>query len=58
MDRITTELLARIEMLEDDVKELQRQIDESGVVFHADMDLILTEEELLKWWDIDGETEQ
>lgn len=58
MDRITTELLARIEMLEDDVKELQRQIDENGVVFHADMDLILTEEELLKWWDIDGETEQ
>lgn len=35
-----TELLARIELLEDDVRQLQNKFDEVGVVFEADMDLI------------------
>lgn len=38
-----TELLARIEMLEDDVRQLQAQVDEVGVVFEADMDIISPE---------------
>lgn len=35
-----TELLARIELLEDDVRQLQNKFDEVGVVFEPDMDLI------------------
>jgi hypothetical protein len=57
MDALTTELLARIEMLEDDVKDLQRQLDEGGVVFYADMNLV-SDEQLLDLWDIEGEPEQ
>lgn len=58
MDALTTELLARIEMLEDDVKQLQQIVDEGGVVFHCDMDLLPSDEELLDWWQVDGETKQ
>lgn len=43
MDANMTELLARIEMLEDDVKQLQAKVDEVGVVFEADMDIISPE---------------
>lgn len=43
MDTTITELLARIEILEDDVRQLQHQIDEVGVVFEADMDMISPE---------------
>jgi len=57
MDALTTELLARIEMLEDDVKDLQRQLDEGGVVFYADMNLV-SDEQALDLWDIEGEPEQ
>jgi len=57
MNALTTELLARIEMLEDDVKDLQRQLDEGGVVFYADMNLV-SDEQLLDLWDIEGEPEQ
>lgn len=60
MDRLATELLARIEMLEDDVRELQRAIDEGGILFYADMDLFpeWSDEEWLDIWDINDETEQ
>jgi hypothetical protein len=57
MDALTTELLARIEMLEDDVRDLQRQLDEGGVVFYADMNLV-SDEQVLDLWDIEGEPEQ
>jgi hypothetical protein len=57
MNALTTELLARIEMLEDDVRDLQRQLDEGGVVFYADMNLV-SDEQLLDLWDIEGEPEQ
>jgi len=40
MNADMTELLARVEMLEDDVKQLQAKVDEIGVVFEADMDII------------------
>lgn len=40
MDSKTTELLARIEILEDEVKSIQSQIDDVGIVFEADMDMI------------------
>lgn len=36
----TTELLARIELLEADVQDLRRTIDEAGVVFECDIDLL------------------
>lgn len=38
MNDITTEILARIEMLESDVKELRDQVEGVGVVFEMDMD--------------------
>lgn len=37
---IENELIARIEMLEHEVKDLRRSIDEVGVVFECDMDLL------------------
>lgn len=43
MDANMTELLARIELLEDDVRQLQDKVDQVGVVFEADMDIISPE---------------
>jgi hypothetical protein len=40
MDATLTELLARVEILEDDVRQLQQQIDEAGIVFECDIDLL------------------
>lgn len=62
MDRLMAELLARIEILEHDVTDLQRQIDENSVMFLADMDLFsdntMTAEQFLDAWDTDEEPEQ
>lgn len=62
MDRLMAELLARIEILEHDVTDLQRQIDENNVMFVADMDLFadntMTAEQFLDAWDTDEEPEQ
>lgn len=43
MDATTTELLARLEIVESEVKELRDQVEGVGVVFEMDMDLISPE---------------
>lgn len=62
MDKLMAELLARIDILEHDVSDLQRQIDENSVMFLADMDLFadntMTAEQFLDNWDADEEPEQ
>ena len=50
---IETELLARIEILECEVKDLRRSIDEVGVVFECDIDSLA-----LDWiLDVDEDTQ-
>lgn len=62
MDKLLNDLLIRIEILEHDVSDLQRQIDENSVMFLADMDLFadntMTAEQFLDEWDADQEPEQ
>ena len=62
MDKLLNDLLTRIEILEYDVSDLQRQIDENNVMFLADMDLFadntMTAEQFLDSWDADEEPEQ
>jgi len=62
MDKLLNDLLVRIEILEHDISDLQRQIDENSVMFVADMDLFadntMTAEQFLEGWDADEEPEQ
>lgn len=53
MDAISTELLARIEVLESEVKELRDQLEGGGIVFEMDMDE-LSPDFLLLFGDDDG----
>jgi len=63
MDKLLSELLARVEILEHDVTDLQHQIDKNGVMFVADLGILaddraLTAEQFLDAWDPDKEPEQ
>ena len=59
MKDVTTELLARIEMLEADMDEI-RQYFHQGIVFVSDMDKFegMSDIELLEFWDVNDEVEQ
>lgn len=52
MDSNTTELLARVEILESEVKELRDQVEGVGVVFEMDMDELGPE--FMLFFDDDG----
>ena len=52
MDATTTELLARVEILESEVKELRDQVEGAGIVFEMDMDELGPE--FLLFFDDDG----
>jgi len=62
MDKLLNDLLIRIEILEHDISDLQRQLDENSVMFVADMDLFpdqtMTAEQFLDTWDAEEEPEQ
>lgn len=55
MDSTTTELLARIEVLESEVAELRDMVEGTGVIFEMDMDTLAPELALL-FSDDDGNT--
>jgi len=52
MDDVTTELLARVQVLESEVQELREQVEGGGIIFEMDMDEM--DPELLLLLDDDG----
>jgi hypothetical protein len=54
MDKTTTELLARIEVLESEVLELRDKVEGTGILFEMDMDALGPE--FMLFFDDDGQS--